>query len=294
MQDRVNAICTLSPTTSPTIPLPTVSPTSAPTCIPQQEWSADLMDELCTIPATKFTYKHHEAVGRAAVPCEGYEDREADLLQSLALELYISCSSWCVYDYASGGDLAWKWNNNFLCWDLSNTGICHYDYTNNMNNEEWEIMKERINVICTLSPTTSPTTPSPTLSPTSAPSCIPQQEWSAELMDELCTVAETRATFKHHEAVGRAAVPCEGYEDSQANLLQSLALELYISCSAWCVYDYASSGDLAWKWNNNNDCWDLLSWGSCHYDYVNNVNNEEWEIMKERISAICTSPTNVS
>jgi len=272
------------------------------------------MDELCTVSETKATYKHYDAVGRAAVPCEGYEDSDADLLQSLALELYVSCSAWCIYDYASSGELAWKWNNNNLCWDLLNWGSCHYDYSNKVNNKDWEIMKERVNSICTQSPTTTPTTPfptnppttpfptipppttsptlpPPTVSPTTAPSCIPHQEWSADLMDELCTVSETKATYKHYDAVGRAAVPCEGYEDSDADLLQSLALELYVSCSAWCVYDYASSGEKAWKWNNNL-CWDLLDWGSCHYDYQNSVINENWEIMKERVNAICTlSPT---
>jgi len=242
------------------------------------------MDELCTIAETGATYKHYDAVGRAAVPCEGYEDSQADLLQSLALELYISCNAWCVYDYASSGELAWNWNNNDLCWNLLEWGACHFDYTNNVNSREWEIMKERINAFCTLSPTIS--------FPTMAPSCIPHQEWSADLMDELCTIAESGATYKHHEAVDRAAVPCEGHEDSEANLLESLALELYQSCSAWCVYDYASGGDLAWSWNNADLCWDLLHWGGCHFDYTNKVNNSEWELAKERISAICSiSPT---
>merc|ERR1719494_1251337 len=82
----------------------------------------DLMDSYCSIADTGFTYKHYSDVGRAAIPCSGFEDRQDDLLKSLAMKMFAACTSWCVYDYYSDAELAWKWSSGFLCWDLKTWG----------------------------------------------------------------------------------------------------------------------------------------------------------------------------
>merc|ERR1712087_556548 len=108
---------------------------------------------------------------------------------------------------------------------------------------------------------------STTPEPTEAPMCYPKYEWSEDLMDEHCSVADTALTYKHYSSIGRGAVPCTGFESREADLLKSLAMRLYVDCSSVCVYDFNSNAVEAWKWHNGNQCWDLKTWGSCHWNY---------------------------
>merc|ERR1711920_381998 len=101
-----------------------------------------------------------------------------------------------------------------------------------------------------------------------------------------------RLTYKHYSNISRAAVPCSGFEDRAGDLLKSLAMRMYADCSSWCVYDYSSNALLAWKWSNKDLCWNLLTWGSCHWDYSNGMNSTEWNEAKLAITFMCTqSPT---
>jgi len=124
-----------------------LEPTEGPTCIAQQEWSEDLMDDYCSVGNTGATYKHYSRIGRAAVPYPGFEEPD-NLLKSLAMRMYEGCSSWCVYDYYSNAQLAWKWSNVGLCWDLMSWGFCHWDYTIQMSQPEWNDAKEAITLMC--------------------------------------------------------------------------------------------------------------------------------------------------
>jgi hypothetical protein len=99
---------------------------------------------------------------------------------------------------------------------------------------------------------------------TDAPKCTEALEWSEALMDQYCTVEQTKLTYKHYESVGRAAVPCTGYGDYADDLLKSLANRLFAQCSAWCVYDFNSKGEGAWLWRNSEKCWNYTTTGHCH------------------------------
>jgi len=96
------------------------------------------------------------------------------------------------------------------------------------------------------------------------PQCTGALEWSEALMDQYCTVEQTKHTYKHYESVGRAAVPCDGFGDHTDDLLKSLANKLFTQCSAWCVYDFNSKGQVAWQWRNNEKCWNYTTSGFCH------------------------------
>jgi len=99
--------------------------TDSPICTEAQEWSEALMDQHCTVEQTKWTYKHYESLGRAAVPCTPYGMYADDLLKSLANELYAQCSAWCVYDFNSKAQGAWQWRNVDKCWNYTTSGYCH-------------------------------------------------------------------------------------------------------------------------------------------------------------------------
>lgn len=99
--------------------------TDAPECIEALEWSEDLMDQYCTVEQTKLTYKHYEAVGRAAVPCTPYGNYADDLLKSLANKLFKQCTAWCVYDFNSKAEGAWEWRNAERCWNYTTNAWCN-------------------------------------------------------------------------------------------------------------------------------------------------------------------------
>jgi len=233
----------------------TSEPTEAPTCIAQQEWSEDLMENYCSVDDTRFTYKHFSSIGRAAVPCSGYEDRAGDLLKSLAMRMYDDCSSWCIYDYSSNALLAWKWSNNYLCWDLKTWGSCHWDYTNNMNQTGWNDAKLAITLMCIYSPTQSPT------------DCVPLYTWDEDRAKELCPSLEDVVPDK---GFGVAVCDDDKSVTKQANLEKSLANNFFKKCSSWCVYDYdtimnniindsAEYGGFFWKSN----CWEWVTGLTC-------------------------------
>jgi len=239
------------------------------------------MDELCTIAETGATYKHYESVGRAAKPCEGHEDREADLMKSLAQGLYTHCHAWCLYDYASGAELAWLWRNNNLCWDLLSGGACFSD-----NIGELEEIQARISAICTVSPTSSPTVArrmafrlSPTNSSTSTPTnCEPHYTWSEERAIELCP--SYLAHGQADKSFGVSVCSDTTSITKQGSLEESLANQFFTSCSSFCVYDYETlinnvrtgsydHGGFVWK--HDDACWAWVTAYDCftisYYEY---------------------------
>jgi hypothetical protein len=196
-------------------------PTYQPTCTPQREWSEKLMDRLCTVVATKATYKHHESVSRRPVPCKGSEDREADLLKSLAMQMYRQCSDWCVYDYYSNAIEAWKWSGKNLCWQLTRKGICFWK--SGASNPDWDYAKGRMKYMCTYSPTMAPT------------DCLPYYAWNQERAEDLCP---NESYGKANKSYGVSVCEDRKSVTRQTQLEKSLANKFYRGCTAWCVYDY--------------------------------------------------------
>merc|ERR1711920_97032 len=251
----------------------TPAPVIAPCVEREQDWTDEIADQICPADAMGATKK-----GVGAIVCTGYDDYQYRLDHSLANRAFLTCDSWCVYDIYKIGYEAFIWKNAATCWNPVSGGLCVW--TNSHHREQMTDYIE--NILC------ESTTPEPT----EAPTCIAQQEWSEDLMDNYCSVEDTKLTYKHYSNIGRAAVPCAGSEDRAGDLLKSLAMRMYNDCSSWCVYDYSSSALLAWKWSNIDLCWNLLTWGSCHWDYSNGMNSNEWNEAKLAITFMCTqSPT---
>lgn len=125
-----------------------MEPSASPACLLDQDWSENLMDDYCTVDETGKTYKHYASVGRAAVPCSGEEDKEDDLRKSLAMKMFGSCASWCVYDYVSKATLAWRWKDHNRCWTQTSSGRCHFDYHNGLTHSEWNYAKDSVEAVC--------------------------------------------------------------------------------------------------------------------------------------------------
>merc|ERR1711920_1030579 len=192
-------------------------------CINGKE-TAGIADQICPADAMGATDK-----GVDAIVCPGYDDYQYRLDHSLANRVFPTCESWCVYDIYKIGYEAFIWNNAG-CWKPVTRGLCISKSRHRMQ------MTDYIeNILC------EATTPEPT----EAPTCIAQREWSEDLMDNYCSVEDTRLTYKHYSNISRAAVPCSGFEERAGDLLKSLAMRMYAGCSSWCVYDYSSNALLA-------------------------------------------------
>lgn len=237
------------------------------------DWSEEIALLTCTYDDMGDTSKN----GNASI-CDGYDDYQYRLDSSLANRMFTTCSAWCVYDIFTSANEAYIWRDPNQCFEPATTGLC----IQHLVDHRQEMEDYVTDIFCE----------SDTNEPTYAPTCQQQQEWSEELMDTHCSVDDTAATYKHYDGLGRAAVPCAGHEDAEDDLLKSMVMEIYRGCSSWCVYDYWTAAELAWKWNKNDLCWDLMDWGSCHWDYANGINNTEWEVAKEQVKGFCTmSPT---
>jgi len=256
-------------------PIETETPAPTPfTCVErEQEWSPEIAQAICADDYMGSTVK-----GFDATVCAGYEDHQYRLDHSLANRVFLTCDAWCVYDIYKSGYEAFIWKNSDECWKPVTFGLCIEGYPAHR-----EKMTDYIqNTLCE----------SATPEPTEEPTCNPQVEWSESLMDDYCTVGQTGSTYKHYSDVDRAAVPCSGYEDHEDELLKSLAMRLFKVCSSWCVYDYYSNALLAWKWSSSGECWELQTWGGCHWDYTNLSNQPEWEFALDFVTLSCTlSPT---
>jgi len=253
----------------------TPEPTEAPTCITQQEWSEELMDDYCSVDATQLTYKHYSSIGRAPQPCAGWEDREADLLKSLAIRsMYVACSSWCVYDYYSDASLAWKWNNGASCWDLKSSGSCHWK--DGANNTEWEDAKNAIKVMCTYSPTSAPS------------ACMPYYTWDEDRAEEICPDA-----VDADKSYGVEVCTDSNSATKQAQLETSLANRFFAQCASWCVYDYdtvisntetGSTDNGGFIWRSGTSCWKWVTSGVCFAASIDEFN--EVSLLAEDTCAI--------
>jgi len=254
-------------------PITTSEPEISPCVERQQEWNEDIALAICGSEDMGVTNKNFDAI-----VCAGYEDYQYRLDHSLANRVFLSCDAWCVYDIYKTGYEAFIWRSSSQCWNPVTSGLC-IDQKSSHRKEMTDYIE---NTLC------ESTTPEPTETPT----CITQQEWSEDLMDEYCSVADTGSTYKHYSSIGRAAIPCSGFENLVNDLLKSLAMRMFEGCSSWCVYDYYSNAEKAWKWSSAGSCWDLKTWGSCHWDYALKQNEVEWEEAKESIQWMCTySPT---
>merc|ERR1719419_41355 len=194
--------------------LTTPAPVATPCVEREQEWNEATASNLCASEYTGVTNK-----GPDASVCPGQEDYQYRLDHSLANRAFLSCDAWCVYDVYKRGYSAFIWRSSELCWKPVTSGLCLGGSPSHR-----EAITDYIdNTLC------ASTTPEPT----EAPTCRTQYEWSEELMDEHCSVADTALTYKHYSSIGRYAVPCTGFEARETDLLKSLAMKLYVDCSSW-------------------------------------------------------------
>jgi len=250
-------------------PLTTPAPVASPCVERTHQWDETTASNLCGSEYMGVTDKSADAS-----VCSGYEDYQYRLDHSLANRVFLSCDAWCVYDIYKRGNEAFIWTSNEKCWKPVNRGLCIGG-----NPTYHEAIKNYIdNTLC------GSTTPEPTETPT----CRTQYEWSEARMDDHCSVEDTSLTYKHYSGNGRAAEPCAGFEAREADLLKSLAMKMFKSCSSWCVYDFNSNAVEAWKWNNGDKCWDPTTWGSCHWNYEENRENTEWLDAMDALKVTCT------
>jgi len=265
----------------------TPSPVTNPCTERELDWDQAIAEAAC--PVSKMGYTNKTA---AAVVCEGYEDYQYRLDHSLANRMFVSCSSWCVYDLYKRAYEAFQWKNDYNCWRPVTKYFC-------IQGIYWEreFMTDWVDTqLC----------PSETLEPTYQPTCTPQEEFTEDLMDEYCTVESTGSTFKHYdgfinelgEAEDRAPIACSELDGDESgpqdtlDLKKSLANRLFADCSSWCVYDWYSGGMQAWKWSNSQTCWVRMTWGSCFYDYNAKTELSLWHEMQEKVDNTCTyAPT---
>jgi len=256
--------------------LTTPAPVATPCVEREQEWNEATASNICASEYTGVTNKSPDAS-----VCLGYEDYQYRLDHSLANRAFLSCDAWCVYDVYKRGYEAFIWRSSELCWKPVTSGLCIGGSPSHR-----EAITDYIdNTLC------ASTTPEPT----EAPTCRTQYEWSEDVADEHCTVAETALTYKHYSSIGRAAVPCADVDNNSADLLKSMAMALYKDCSSWCVYDFNSGGSyFAWKWNNVDKCWDQKEWSSCQWNYQTSETNPDWLYAMEAIALACTNEPTVS
>jgi len=250
-------------------PIATPAPVTYPCVERELDWDEATASNICSSEYMGDTDKSENAIA-----CAGYEDYQYRLGHSLANRAFLTCDAWCVYDIYKRGHEGFIWRNSSQCWKPVTSGLCIGG-----NPSHREAITDYIdNTLC------ESTTPEPT----EAPTCRTQYEWSEALMDDHCSVADTALTYKHYTSLGRAAMPCTGFEAREADLLKSLAMKLYGDCSSWCVYDFYSLAVMAWKWKDGANCWELTTWGSCHWNYAEGRNNTEWLDARDAVMVTCT------
>jgi len=92
-------------------------------CYTEYEWTQERADNVCNPSAYGLTNKSYSG----AYECSGDGERQVQLEKSLANKLYISCDSWCVYNWDSliGGETGgFFWNNLNKCYMSVTTGAC--------------------------------------------------------------------------------------------------------------------------------------------------------------------------
>jgi len=259
-------------------PIATPAPVTYACVEREQDWDETIASNICASEYMGLTDRSENAV-----VCAGFEDHQYRLDHSLANRAFLSCEAWCVYDIYKRGYEGFIWRNSDQCWKPVSTGLCIGG-----NPRFREQMTDYIdNTLC------ASTTPEPT----EAPTCRTQYEWSEDVMDDHCTVAETKVTYKHYSSIGRAAVPCEDVDSNEADLLKSMAMALFNDCSSWCVYDFYARAHDAWKWNNGDKCWDRVlwkDWGSCFWNWQQGDISTEYMAAMEAIALTCTYEPTVS
>jgi len=245
----------------------TPEPTVEPTCIPEFEYSEELMDEHCTVSATKTTFKHYETINREPVACSGLSQDTLNLKKSLANELYDNCGAWCVFDWSTQALEAWVWTSSELCWSRKSDGWCLFDNANTRT-QIWTEARMILASSCNANAATF---------------CNNEFEWTQERADDLCASTNYGATDKSYSG----ANVCADESGRQAQLEKSLANKLYDSCSSWCVYDWDTLMDNidemgGYKWNNGDNCYMWVTAGACF-----NAHAAEYQASREYVLETC-------
>jgi len=192
-------------------------------------------------------------------------DYQRRLEFALANQLWMSCSSNCVYDYDSyqtDNPLAFLWSGS--CYDM-NTKYC----VENVDSMEW--LHTHVKTLCGF-----------------GKACINVIEWTQEIAIENCPDGYGGSGDK---GWGSARI-CptlvrldDGFYERAhilyaASFNRSLATHIFHSCSAKCVYDIENKG-VSYQWTEG-DCWKLQKDTGC---INNNSMDYHWAFnyLNERI-----------
>jgi len=227
-------------------------PTLEPTCIPELEWSEDLMDEHCTVSGTKVTFKHYASINREPVACSGSLQDTLSLKKSLANNLFDNCGAWCVFDWSTQALEAWSWTSSGSCWTRRSDGWCFFDKNANTQSQMWTSARWKLSLSCNLDAATI---------------CYKEYEWTQERADEVCAPSSYGNTDKSYSG----AYVCSDDSERQSQLEKSLANQLYQACNSWCVYNWDTlmAGEIGgYIWNNQNKCYKWVTGGACFNAYA--------------------------
>jgi len=118
------------------------------------------------------------------------------------------------------------------------------------------------------------------LASTPSPCVEREEKWTKEVAEQSCSADAMGKTMK-----GIDATVCAGWEEYQYRLDYSLANRLFLTCDAWCVYDFYEEGYVAFIWKSNLDCWNPVVNGLCIVD-----NSHHRELMTDYIkNTLCKS-----
>merc|ERR1719317_375801 len=222
----------------------------ADSCVERVAWSPDVAERNCP----DGDGGKDKGYGTARVCPElvrlddGFYERADVLYQatfdlSLANHIFWSCSSKCVYDIENAG-VVYQWKGGD-CWLMQTKWACIETHANEYS---WALEYVSENVC--------PTEPTP--APVSSPCVERVEQWNEDIALEICGYDDMDSTDKSSNAV-----MCPGYEDYQYRLDHSLANRVFLSCSAWCVYDIYKNADEAFIWRNADQCWKPVTSGLC-------------------------------
>jgi len=244
-------------------------------CEERREWSQQTADYWCPDGDNGADKGYGSAVvcDDAERLYDGYYELTSVLYKesfekSLANHMYRSCISTCVYDILWETAVGYIWKESRGCWKKVTAWTCYVQ----QEQELFEVQDRLENHLC------YEATPAPI-----SYECTERvKSWNDEISDMSCTLDDMGLTTKN-----ASAVVCEGYEEHQYRLDHSLANRMFLSCSAWCVYDIYTRAYEGFIWKNSLGCWNLVTKGFC----LEHRSNDREEMTDWVDNQLCPSDT---
>jgi len=203
-----------------------------------------------------------------ATVCTGQEQYQASLNLSLTNRLFAECDASCVYNIAADDTQAFLWNSTYECWMPNSHGDCLTRFA-----DHYASMTDHLeNTLCRFRWPTNAPTEQPTV-------CIELVQVWDQATESAALEDCVNGTGKTDKSL--SASMCENQEHLQDSLNISLANRLFLECDSRCVYNIDAGDDLAFLWNNPNQCWRPKSEGLCFL-------GDDFSQMTEYIQNLCT------